>query len=128
VDGAVEWDRLRLGELVVRLNFLHHRQGTDPNRLEVADAAGGPDTKSVFAKFAISRNLDGRLDQVVFGVELRDLKAGRITHDLRGVGQAGAAEAQDDLGAALPATRVNGGQYRGRSKRERTTEAQRTQR
>ena len=106
VDGRLHRDRLRLGEVVVRLDLGHVLQGADAERPELADAGRGADPEVVEAERGVGGDLEGRLDlAVVDGLELRDGDPRLIEEDFLGVGQPLAGEVDLDLGPALAAER-----------------------
>jgi hypothetical protein len=113
VDGHVERDLLRGGEVAVRLLLLDHRQGPDPERAQFGDAGGGTDAQGVLAEPRVRGDLDRRLHlRVVDDLKLGDGEARRVEDDFLGVLQIVPAEDERGIRPPLRPARLNGAQRR----------------
>ena len=125
----IERDRLRCGEVAVRLVLLHDGQITDPEGAHVGDAGLGADAEDMFAEPAIRGNLDRGLELIVVdGLQFGDGETRGIAEDLLGVAEPGTMEEQDGIDAALTAARRDAAQGRRRSRRQRCDQRQGEQR
>ncbi len=105
-DGHVHRDRLRRGEVVVRLDLVDLLECPDAEGPQLADAGRRADAEVVQAQWRVGGDLELRLDAVVVDLRERNGRdAGLVEEDLLGVAQPGAGEGDLDLGAALAADR-----------------------
>ncbi len=129
VNGDVQRDFLRRGEVVIRLFLIDDRKGTNPESAQFTDSARGAHTSQVFAESSIRGHLQRYLELIVIDdFEFRDGDAGLIEEEFLRIAQARAIEQKDGVGPALHSAWRNAVQHRRCAEKICTTETQRTQR
>ena len=113
VDRDPGFDRLRLGEVVVRLDLGQFLESPDAEGPQLADAGRGPNADVMEAKQSVGRDLQDGFDMaIVDHLKLYGRDAWLVVNDLLGVGEPGTGEIHLKLGAALAAKRANTTQAR----------------